>query len=149
MSSNLSFFAVPAAFWCAHWPHLYTVLFAGTYDNANPRALKDTLASTGSLDNERKQMFLRAKRASENGYETLGLFAAAIAAANQAGVEVSVLNRMAWGYVAVRIAYNFAYIRLGGIPGLHLLRTFFWVNSMFLSVGLFVAAGFKAKDAIL
>lgn len=93
-----------------------------------------------------KRHFTRAKRASENGYETLGLFAAGVATANLAGLPVQTINSMAWGYVGVRILYNVVYMELGEIRMTSVLRSAVWSVSMFLSVGLFIVAGVNAKD---
>ncbi|CAH0047081.1 unnamed protein product [Clonostachys solani] len=140
--NHISYFAVPAAFACAHIPHLYSVVASqGAYDNSNPRALKDSIASTGTLDEETKQRLIRAKRASENNYETIGLFAAGVAAANQAGAPTCVVNALSWGYVGFRVVYNFVYINLGGIRETHWIRSAVWSVCMWSSVGLFVAAG--------
>ncbi|KFA66855.1 hypothetical protein S40285_09699 [Stachybotrys chlorohalonatus IBT 40285] len=142
---NLSYFAVPAAFWCAHSAHLYTIVFAGkSYDNSNPLALRDRIAKEPTLSAESKEHFIRAKNASQNGYETLGLFAAGVVAANQAGVSRRTLNALSWGYVVSRVVYNFIYINLGGYRKAEaFMRSSAWSVSMFLSVGLFIVAGFK------
>ena len=84
---------------------------------------------------------MRAKRASENNYETVGLFAAGVAAANAAGVSTQALNALSWGYVACRVLYNFIYIQWGGNTTTGVLRSAAWSVSMFHSVGLFIAAG--------
>ncbi|KEY74485.1 hypothetical protein S7711_04517 [Stachybotrys chartarum IBT 7711] len=146
---NLSYFAVPAAFWCAHSAHLYTIVFAGkSYDNSNPLALRDRIAEEPTLSAEAstssKEHFIRAKNASQNGYETLGLFAAGVVAANQAGVSRRTLNALSWGYVVSRVVYNLIYINLGGYRTAGaFMRSSAWSVSMILSIGLFVAAGFE------
>jgi uncharacterized MAPEG superfamily protein len=147
LTRNLSYFAVPAAFFCAHAPHLYAVVNARqAYDNSAPGNFKDNILNDKSLDDKAKRHFIRVKRASENGYETLGLFAAGVAIANQAGVPVQTLNAMSWGYIGLRILYNFAYIGLGDIPQLTWLRSLVWGISMILTVNLFIVAGVNAKD---
>jgi uncharacterized MAPEG superfamily protein len=53
---------------------------------------------------------------------------------------------MSWGYIGLRILYNFAYIGLGDIPQLTWLRSLVWGISMILTVNLFIVAGVNAKD---
>lgn len=62
-------------------------------------------------------------------------------AANQAGVPRSVLNAMSWGYIGLRVTYNFVYINLGGNRKTHWMRSLVWGLGVITSVGLFVTAG--------
>ncbi|KAK3180529.1 hypothetical protein K4F52_008120 [Lecanicillium sp. MT-2017a] len=111
-----------------------------------PRDFKQNIAGKSSLSDERKRHFLRAKCASENGYETLGLFAAAVTAANFAGVRSRTLNTLTWGYIASRVAYNVVYVRFGDVPGLHHLRSLIWSSSVIMSCTLFVMAGLNMNN---
>ncbi|KAL6859770.1 hypothetical protein ACO1O0_003794 [Amphichorda felina] len=135
---------IPAAFVCAVAPHFYAVFNTGkAYDNANPATFKDRIAQEPTLSEAAKGRFIRAKSASQNGFETLGLFAAAVASANQAGIKPRTLNIATWGYVGARVAYNLVYVLLGGIPNMHVLRSQMWNVSMLICLGLFIGAGRK------
>ncbi len=142
------------------------------YDNAKPRGLKDGISSKVTLDqevsivplagprgailtrtelcgitdgnNQKRDHFIRAQHASENGYETLGLFAAAVVAGNVGRVHLKTLNAMTWGYVATRVVYNYLYICLGNNPKTANCRSMTWFVSMVLSAGLFVGAGCRS-----
>ncbi|RMJ03776.1 hypothetical protein CDV36_014692 [Fusarium kuroshium] len=132
LTRNYSFFAVPAAFFVMAFPHIYAVrISAGTYDNANPRGHKEN----------KKQLILRAKAATENGFETIGYFAAGVAAANHAGVRAPALNALSFGYVACRTAYNVAYVWLQADRRLCWVRSVVWTVGIGLITTLWVKAG--------
>ncbi|KAJ4170278.1 hypothetical protein NW754_006418 [Fusarium falciforme] len=142
LSKNYSFFAVPAAFIVIAFPHIYGVrISAGTYDNANPRCHKEYVEKSDKLDKTKKQLILRAKAATENGFETIGFFAAGVAAANHAGVRAPALNALSFGYVACRAAYNFAYVWLQADRRLCWVRSAVWTVGIGLIMTLWVKAG--------
>ena len=96
---------------------------------------------------QRKLFITRIKSAADNGYETLGLFAAAVAAGNQAGLTPRTLNLCSAGYLATRLIFNYIYIYLGGSAKIAPLRSLVWAANIFFSLGLFVASGLKLKNA--
>ena len=57
-------------------------------------------------------MICRAEAATANGLESIGVFAAAVVAANGAGVPVAQLNALTVGYVVPRLAYGLVYVWL-------------------------------------
>ena len=83
--------------------------------------------------------------ASTNGFETLGFFAAGVAAANYAGVDSQTLNTLSVGYVLARIAFIVAYV---GIRNRRLswARSVLWNVASLASVLLWVKAGFAAQS---
>ncbi|KAJ4236096.1 hypothetical protein NW759_001173 [Fusarium solani] len=142
LSRNYSFFTVPAAFFVIAFPHIYGVrISAGTYDNANPRCHKENVEKSDRLDKTKKQLILRAKAATENGFETIGFFAAGVAAANHAGVRVPALNALSFGYVACRAVYNVAYVWLQADRRLCWVRSVVWTVGIGLITTLWVKAG--------
>ncbi|KAM5351587.1 hypothetical protein ACJ41O_004310 [Fusarium nematophilum] len=144
LSRNYSYFSIPAAFVVIAIPHIYAVrISAGTYDNANPRGHKENIEKSEKLDKDKKQHILRAKAASENGFETLGLYAAAVAAANHAGIHTPTLNSLAFGYVACRAAYNVAYVWLQADRRLCWVRSVVWTVGIGIVMTLWVKAGNK------
>lgn len=92
---------------------------------------------------QNKQFLLRAKAATENGFETLGLYASGLAAANFAGVPAPIVNALGFGYLASRVAYNIAYLWLQSDPKLARVRSLVWVTSIAFIVSLWVKAGNK------
>ncbi|CAM1505599.1 Fc.00g112360.m01.CDS01 [Cosmosporella sp. VM-42] len=146
-TQNYSFFTVPAALLCLFIPHTIAVTLAGkTYDNANPRGLANRLAKTEAVDKVTKHCIMRAKAASENGFETLGFYAAGVAAANYANLENRSLNIMTFSYVLCRILYNVAYIYLGENRRLATVRSLVWGVGVGFAGALWVYAGLAVMN---
>lgn len=147
LSRNYSYFSVPAAFFSAALPHAYSVLSSRVhYDNANPRNHQESLAKSETLDKVKQQCMLRAKAASANGFETLGLYAPAVVAANVTGVDVRTLNMLTLGYIITRIIYNITYIWLQRNRKLAGVRSVSWVTGISLAVTLWIKAGNRALE---
>ncbi|KAI6785718.1 Membrane associated eicosanoid/glutathione metabolism-like domain protein [Emericellopsis cladophorae] len=148
LSKNLSYFSVPAAFLCALGPHVYAITSAQSiYDNRDPRTFKDKVAQTQTLDAASKSRITKAKQASENGFETVGFFAAAVVAGNQVGIEPRILNALTWGYVASRIAFNVAYVHMCQETSMSFLRSALWQGGAWTIVSIWISAGLKAMNA--
>ena len=94
-------------------------------DNANPR---DFLARTSG-------MAARANAAQKNSYESLPIFLVAVVVAMLFFVPQGVINKLAWLYVLIRIAYCAAYI-----TNLALFRSILWLLSLACSFMLFYLA---------
>ncbi|KAL7943574.1 hypothetical protein V8C42DRAFT_329446 [Trichoderma barbatum] len=142
LSKNYSFFTVPAAFLICMLPGAYANSLAGaSFDPANPRQTKATILADDKLDKIRQQRIMRAQSAQENGFETLGLYAAGVLAANYAGVDVRMLNLLTFGYLGTRVAYIFAYIVLCQNRKLAPLRSLCWAAGCAILVSLWVMAG--------
>ncbi|RTE71637.1 hypothetical protein BHE90_013944 [Fusarium euwallaceae] len=97
--------------------------------------------SFSNTAHQKKQLILRAKAATENGFETIGYFAAGVAAANHAGVRAPALNALSFGYVACRTAYNVAYVWLQADRRLCWVRSVVWTVGIGLITTLWVKAG--------
>lgn len=80
----------------------------------------------------------------ENGFESLGMFAAGVAAANCAGVDVYTLNLLTLEYVLSRALYIFVYVVLCANGRLSALRTLTWLLGVVSMLALWVLAGIKA-----
>ncbi|KAJ2977287.1 hypothetical protein NQ176_g4459 [Zarea fungicola] len=127
LAKNLSFYTVPAAFLLCLLPQAVVMSRArGLFDSAYPRQFVSSIEQCETLKKETKQTFIRAKCASDNGFETIGVFAAAVVAANHAGVETSALNTLSIFYVISRLGYIFAYVILGANRKLAPIRTLTW-----------------------
>ncbi|KAH6867611.1 membrane protein [Thelonectria olida] len=138
---NVSFFTVPVAFLICLVPHFIAVFSAGhgIYDNSSPRDFKDSVGKNSSITAQTKRRILRAEAATNNGFETLGFFAGAVVAANQAGLDTATLNALSIGYILSRIVFVFLYIMVQN-RGLSWLRTFTWDVGVALSTTLWVKA---------
>ena len=55
-------------------------------------------------------MIIRAEGAQQNGFENIGLFAAAVVIGNVAKLDNSTLNTLSGAYLASRVVYNLLYI---------------------------------------
>lgn len=98
------------------------------------------------MPRQTKQRILRAKGASENGFESLSLFIGGVIAANQAGLETSTLNSLSIGYLLIRLAYVFAYVKLGENAKLAPIRSLIWVTSVGISLTMYIKAGLKTMN---
>lgn len=70
-------------------------------------------------------------------------------AANQAGVDTTILNRLTIGYAVSRFAYVFTYVSLGANPKTSNVRSAVWFAGVSAIVALFVKAGQKLNDSVL
>ncbi|OAQ70496.1 membrane associated eicosanoid/glutathione metabolism-like domain-containing protein [Pochonia chlamydosporia 170] len=147
-SKNLSYFTIPAVYVATCLgPHTYAVACSGkAYDNANPRALRESVCKSEAIDKPLQQAILRAKGASENGFESMALFAGAVVAANQVGLHACVVNTLSIGYFVSRLLYVFAYVKLGENRKLAGLRSLMWMVSVGLCMTLWFKAGLKAMQ---
>jgi uncharacterized MAPEG superfamily protein len=85
VSKNYSFYAVPIAWAMSIAPHMYAISFyerksTKKFDNREPRSLTSKLADDQTLDKATKDRIVHAEGAQQNGFENVGLFAAAIVA---------------------------------------------------------------------
>ena len=119
------------AFWCvlaaAFLPYATVAIAKWTrrYDNAAPRDWETT------LEGHRK----RAYHAHLNHFEALAPFAAAVIIAHLAGVRQGLLDSIALAFIALRLAYTWAYVADRAT-----LRSLIWMGGFGCVVALFVAA---------
>ncbi|PKS10018.1 hypothetical protein jhhlp_004643 [Lomentospora prolificans] len=140
--SNISFYTVPVGFLLAMLPHLYAISSGiKKYNPGNPRQFESTIASDSTIDKITKLRIIRAKSASANAFETLGLYAAAVVAGNIAQLDKDTLNWLSSLYVISRVLYIITYIWLQENRALSPLRTVFWGGSIWSIVSLFLKAG--------
>lgn len=94
--------------------------------------------------NQTKQLIFRAVSASENGFESIGVFTGAVVAANQVGLDTKLVNCLAGGYLAARIAFVFAYVWVGKNRELAWVRPLCFASSVTAMLSMWVMAGLKA-----
>ncbi|KAL2164368.1 hypothetical protein VTH06DRAFT_3584, partial [Thermothelomyces fergusii] len=83
----------------------------------------------------------RARAATANGFETLGLYAAAVAAGNAAGLPAARMNALTLAYLASRAAYNYVYVVLQDNARMAGLRSLAWLVGIVIIMALFVLSG--------
>ena len=79
--------------------------------------------------------------------ENLGFFAAAVVAANTAGVETGWLNLLSWSYVGSRVVYNLIYAN-NTTEVLATARSATYFTGVGLCLGLYVSAGNKVSGGL-
>lgn len=85
-----SFYAVPAAWALSIVPHFFAAGLGGkSFDNRSPRSFTSSLQSNQTLNAATKERIIRAEGAQQNGFENLGLFAAAVVAGNSTSATLS------------------------------------------------------------
>lgn len=107
---NFSLLSIPAVWVVSISAHFYAItLTKGRFTNASPR---DYLAAISRKQNKSAidHKYIRAEAAQQNGFENLGLYAAAIVAGHIAKLPSGQLNSLALGYVASRVLFNILYI---------------------------------------
>ena len=119
------------AYWCvlaaAFVPYVFT-LFAKSgarYDNHAPREFLE----------KREGKHKRAHWAQLNGFEAFPPFAAAVIIAHLAGGAQDSINLLAVAFVALRLAYGFAYMADKAI-----LRSILWALGLLCVISLFIIA---------
>ncbi|KAB5558533.1 hypothetical protein GE09DRAFT_116575 [Coniochaeta sp. 2T2.1] len=146
--SQLSYYTIPAAMVLLYVPHTYAQLASGrkNLNNAYPRATDDNVVKDETMDKRTKNRILRARAAHANGNETIGLYAAAVVAANVAGADVKSVNYLTLGYIASRVAYNYIYVIAQDNSRWAPLRTVVWTTGLGIIFTLFVKAGNAAAN---
>jgi len=140
-TSNLSLYTIPAAWVLAMAPHAYAMSLAGKkFDARHPRSLISSLEKDQALDSATKARITRAEGAQANGFENLGLYAAAIVAGNMSLLSTSTLNALSLGYLASRVVYNYIYVN-NQTQGMASARTLVWLGGIGCIFGLFIKSG--------
>ncbi|MCJ1462694.1 hypothetical protein MMC07_001297 [Pseudocyphellaria aurata] len=138
---NLSLYTIPAVWFIALIPALYVNSVASTkFDVTQPRSTIGKVADDQTLDSRTKSRMARAHGAQLNGFENIGLYAAAIVAGNMAGLNPTTLNYLSGGYVLSRIIYSFVYINAAN-PATVKYRTVAFLSGIGCVMTLFVKAG--------
>lgn len=141
MTTNISLYTIPFAWALCLAPHVYaTKLSSRQFDNRTPRLLNKIVTDDQSIDSPTKDRIIRAESAQQNGFENVGLFAAAVVAGNIARLDNTWLNGLSVGYVISRLVYNLVYIN-NTTPTLATTRTCVFISGMGMIWTLFILAG--------
>ncbi|KAM0749384.1 hypothetical protein T439DRAFT_327091 [Meredithblackwellia eburnea MCA 4105] len=150
MSTNYSLYAVPIAWGLCMAPHFYAAGISLSsndpgipkFANASPREWCARVRGLEKKSPEVKRI-LRAEAASQNGFETLALFSAAVVAGNAAGLSRDELNKWVLAYLASRVVYNVLYINTRN-EILSLARSCSWMSG----IGIICTLFYKSIAAI-
>lgn len=150
LNTNLSFYTVPLAWVLSIIPHAYAIavhdgVSSKKFDITQPRSLTASLDSNQTVDKATKDKIVRAEGAQQNGFENVGLFAAAVVAGNVAHVEPTLLNALAYGYLASRVVYNVIYIN-NTSWAMGQTRTAVFLSGIGCCFALFITAGNKLRQ---
>ncbi|MCJ1427992.1 hypothetical protein MMC29_005899 [Sticta canariensis] len=147
-SSNLSLYSIPVVWLISLFPALYVgQLASNKFDNSQPRNSVGKLVNDQSIDSRTKARIARAHGAQLNGFENIGLYAAAVVAGNMAGLDSTTLNYLSGGYVVSRIAYNLVYIN-AETPRAANLRTGVFLSGVGCVMTLFIKAGGVLQEGV-
>ena len=143
-TTNLSLYTIPAAWMLSIAPQwyankLYQKASSQKFDLKQPRSMTKIIADSQSLDSTTKARLFRAQSAHQNGFENVGLFAAAVVAGNVAHLDNIWLNTLSVGYVVSRVVYNLIYIN-NTTDALASIRTLVFSTGMSMIMTLFVMA---------
>src|SRR5712671_5430955 len=95
-----------------------------------------------------KAMIHRSEGAQKNGFENLGLFAAAVVAGNIAGLPAETLNLLSGGYLASRVLYNYVYITHTS-QAMANVRSLTYLSGIGMIMTLFVKSGNAIRERTL
>jgi len=75
--------------------------------------------------------------------ESLGFYAAAVVAANAAGLDASTLNMLTFSYLISRVLYNYVYVIAQDNRNLAPIRSLCWLTGIALTFTLYIKAAGK------
>lgn len=140
--SVFAIYSVPIAAGLAYLPYVAKAVILhrnNAYDNKNPRASQ----IADPLKAETSALCTRLGNAHNNQLETLGLYAAGIAAGTAVGVPPTTMTKIARMYVGSRTAYVAAYTAPQYLDGN--IRSVTWTASLAAALWTFFAAANRLK----
>ena len=149
---NFSLYTIPAAWLISIAPHFYSAALYSSasskkFNAISPREMPAQIKDDQSVDQATKARFTRAESASANGFENIGLFAAAVAAGNAAGLDHGYLNTLSGLYLASRVAYTLIYIN-NTSEGMARARTGAFLSGVGIIFTLFISAGNQLRRTL-
>ncbi|GAB7357383.1 hypothetical protein MBLNU459_g8323t1 [Dothideomycetes sp. NU459] len=145
---NYSLYTIPAAWVLSTAPHIYAAALGGKrFDNRSPRGFTSSLKDDQTLDAATKERIIRAEGAQQNGFENVGLFAAAVVAGNYARLDNYTLNALSGAYLISRAAYNLIYIN-NVSDGMATARTGVFFTGLGMIFTLFIKSGNALRNAL-
>ena len=114
--NNISLHLIPLAWFISvpapklYGRYLYYKAKKHDIDMVNPRNHTKEVTEDQAIEAQTRAQILRCEGAMNNGSENIGLFAAAVVAANAAGLDFWTLNFLTLGYLISRVAFNVIYV---------------------------------------
>ncbi|CZT14781.1 uncharacterized protein RCC_00735 [Ramularia collo-cygni] len=146
LTRNFSLYTIPAAWVLSIAPHFYAASL-GKLDNRNPRTYTREVEGDQTIDKATKQTIIRAEGAQQNGFENLGLFAAAVVIGNVAKLDNWTLNALSGGYLASRVVYNALYIT-GTTEGVANARSVAFLSGIGIIFSFFIKSGNALRNSL-
>ncbi|KAH8909908.1 hypothetical protein BR93DRAFT_935600 [Coniochaeta sp. PMI_546] len=141
---DLSYYTVPTAFALLFAPHVYAVQLAGKSQELTVRGkMVENVTKDQGMPQKIRQRIFRAEAATANGLETVGLYAAAVVAANVAQVEPDTVNKLTLAYLVSRAVYNYIYVIAQDDARMSRYRSMAW----FVGIGIIFTLLVKAGNA--
>lgn len=130
---NISLYTFPLAWAISIFSLYYSRRLYTTATNRSPnliipRNFLADVAPSPALSTQLKARIQRADAAAQNGFENLGIYLAALAVGNAAGLRAGMLNAASLAWVGLRVVYTVAYVRSDVLPGW--LRSGAYLGSM-------------------
>jgi uncharacterized MAPEG superfamily protein len=124
---NYSLYTIPLSYILASIPHifafrLYITTTSKPFPSKAPRTFIAKVESDPALPASTRSQILGGEWAHANSMENIGLFAAAVVAANSAGVENWWLNVLSGGYCVARFVYNHGELCCGCLIFISVIR---------------------------
>lgn len=154
MRGNVSLHTIPAAWIICLMPRMWarsayrSATNGQDIDVRQPRDFPKMVADNTTIDPDTRDRILRAEAAMANGFDNIGLFAAAVVAGNAARLNPKLLNGLSLGYVLSRVVYNFVYIN-NSTSQLARTRVVTFFSGLGMIFTLFVKAGNKINGITL
>ncbi|KAF7312890.1 hypothetical protein MKEN_00973400 [Mycena kentingensis (nom. inval.)] len=142
MDKQLSFFSIPAVWVTAFVPVIlksYTIVKVKGFNNVQPRGNVARVKEDKSIPVDVAARIERMEGAHMNGNEAFPLWAAAVLAANYAGLPNHTVNSIAIAYFFARVFYNIIYIT-SSTRAMGSLRSLTWFSSLALPMYLLFAS---------
>lgn len=144
-TTNYSIYTIPFYYFMAILPHSYAISLvrganSGKWDNSNPRSTNLHSSIQKSVPAVTFGRYERAEACHKNCELNFAPFAAAVILGNVAKLPATTLNITAASFLALRVAYIFAYINIGD-PKRSFVRTAIYAASNVVLGYLVVLAG--------
>ncbi|GJE85337.1 MAPEG family protein [Phanerochaete sordida] len=142
---GLALYSIPAVWATAFYPNVARWLVMKNmrgYTNVTPRENMGLLKDSQQLDESTRSRLLRMAGAHQNGMENLPIWFAAVLSGYVAGVPHDTMNRLAGGYLALRLVFNYVYFNHTTETQSH-LRTFVYFAGLSLPLTLLIKSANK------
>ncbi|KAF9446689.1 hypothetical protein P691DRAFT_732772 [Macrolepiota fuliginosa MF-IS2] len=145
LSSPLSLYSIPVVWFTAFYPNAWkfsTINNTIGYDNVQPRSNTAKFSENKNISPRLAAKVQRMEGAHLNGNEAFPLWTAAILAANIAGLDNALMNKVSLAYIGLRVLFNQVYINQETV-GTSWFRTAVFFASNLMPMTLLIRAAQK------